>query len=347
MRRFGLIPAPFQEGAQKIADALKRSDRVLISGHVNADGDSVASLTAGGLILRALGKQFALYAAGIPDYLSFVSLPGAVYSSLRHIPFIPQSALIVDCSDTGRMNAELAGRLPDLAVINVDHHIGSNGLGAANWIQPEAAATAQLMAYVALACDLPLVGELADAVAVGLVSDTGGFSHGNTDKHVFSLAACLASGGCDIPQLRENLEANWTLGQMRLWSRLMRRACLLHNGAIAFCNVHLRDFRECGTAIEHLEGFVEQLRRLRGVRIAALLREDKPGMHKYSLRSFGSTNVQAIAARLNGGGHTNAAGGTLYASPGQAKKLLLAAITRQLDSEESPTLPPCSSDIPQ
>jgi phosphoesterase RecJ-like protein len=335
MRRSGLIPARFQEGAKKIADALKRNDRVLISGHVNADGDSVASLTAGGLILRALGKQFALYAAGIPEYLSFVTLPGAVCSSLRHIPFTPQSALILDCSDTGRLSAELAGRLPDLAVINVDHHVGSDGLGAVNWIQPEAAATVQLMAYVAIACDLPLEGELADAVALGLVSDTGGFSHGNTDRHVFSLAACLASGGCDIPRLRENLEANWTLGQMRLWSRLMRRASLLRNGAIAFCDVRPRDFRECGVTAEHLEGFVEQLRRLRGVRIAALLREDKPGICKYSLRSFGSTNVQAIAARLNGGGHINAAGGTLRASPGQAKKLLLAAATRQLDSEEN------------
>ncbi|GFH63396.1 MAG: DHH family phosphoesterase [Candidatus Desulfovibrio kirbyi] len=332
---FETLPARFQEGAQCIANALNRCNRVVVSGHINADGDSVASLAAAGLILCALGKEYALYSStGIPDYLSFI--PATVCTSLKSLPFAPRSALILDCCDIGRLSAELAACLPKLSSVNVDHHLGGEGLGnLANWVQPESAATAQLMAYVALACHLPLEGRLADAVALGIVSDTGGFCHSTTDEHVFRLATHLAAGGCNIPQLREKLEARWSVGQMRLWARLMRRSLLLRNASVIFCAVRLRDFRECGATKEDMEGFVEQLRRLRGVKVAALLREEKPSLCKFSLRSFGATNVQAAAASLNGGGHRNAAGGTLRLALPQARISLLAAIMRRLDSEEA------------
>lgn len=332
-----LIPAFFRDGAQRMAQALRGVDRVLVSGHVNPDGDAVGSLAAAGHILRAMGKEFILYSStGLPQYLKFFPLPGTVRTSLKHLPFTPRSALLLDCGEPHRLGSELADRLPRLTSVNIDHHLGGNGMGSlANWVEPQAAATAQLMAYVALAAGLPLENELACDVALGIITDTGGFCHGNTSADVFSLCAHLVRNGCDLTGLRERLENTWSMGRMRLWGRLMDRARLERNGEIAFCRVLLEDLRQCRALKEDLEGFVEQLRRLGGARAAALLREDSPELCKFSLRSYGATDVRAAAAALGGGGHLNAAGGTLRMMPDRAEEALLAAVNAQLDREDN------------
>ena len=102
---------------------------------------------------------------------------------------------------------------------------------------------------------------------------------------------------------------------------------------MCFCPVYLEDLRKCGALKEDIEGFVEQLRRLRGVHVAAVLREDSPTSCKFSLRSYGSIDVRAAAVRLGGGGHRNAAGGTLRADLAAASTQLLAAIAEELDAE--------------
>lgn len=331
-----LIPAHFRDGACRMAAALRDVDRVLVSGHVNPDGDAVGSLAAAGHILRSLGKEFILYSStGLPQYLQFFPLPGTVHTSLEHLPFTPRCALLLDCGEPHRLGRELAQRLPSLTSLNIDHHLGGDGMGSlANWVDPEAAATAQLMAYVALAAGLPLKNELACAVALGIITDTGGFCHGNTSANIFSLCARLVEDGCDLTGLRERLENTWSMGRMRLWGRLMERARLERNGEVAFCPVLLEDLRQCRALKEDLEGFVEQLQRLGGVRVAALLREDAPQLCKFSLRSYGDTDVRATAAALGGGGHLNAAGGTLRLRSEQAAEVLLAAINAQLAKED-------------
>ncbi|MGE9984660.1 DHH family phosphoesterase [Desulfovibrio sp. SGI.169] len=332
-----LIPARFYDGAFRMVAALRGLDRVLLAGHVHPDGDAVGSLAAAGHILRALGKEFILYSGtGLPQYLRFFPLPGTVRTSLEHLPFTPRCALLLDCGEPHRLGGELAERLPDFTTLNIDHHLGGDGMGSlANWVEPAAAATAQLMAYIALAAGLPLQGDLARAVALGVITDTGGFCHGNTSAAVFALCAHLVENGCNLTELRERLENNWTLGRMRLWGRLMERARLERGGEVAFCLVTLKDLRQCRALKEDLEGFVDQLRRLGGVRVAAVLREEEPGICRFSLRSYGDTDVRATAAALGGGGHLNAAGGALNQMPEQAASTLLAAINAQLDKEDA------------
>lgn len=330
-----LIPAHFRDDAFRMAAALQKLDRVIVSGHVNPDGDAVGSLAVAGHILHALGKEFILYSStGLPQYLRFFPLPGILHSSLEHLPFMPRCALLLDCGEPHRLGDELARRLPDLVSLNIDHHLAQGGMGSLdNWVAPNAAATAQLMAYVALAAGLPLKGELARAVALGIITDTGGFCHGNTNADVFSLCAHLAEGGCDLANLRECLKNNWSLGHMYLWGRLAGRVRLEHGGDTAFCMATLEDLRQCRALKEDLEGFVDHLRRLSGIRVAALLREDAPKTCRFSLRSYGSTDVHAIAALLGGGGHLNAAGGALNMPPDQAARALLDAIGAHLDNE--------------
>jgi phosphoesterase RecJ-like protein len=331
-----VIPVPYQDGARRAAEAIRGIDGVIVASHVNPDGDAIGSLAAAGHILRSIGKKFMLYSgAGLPRSFSFLSLPDIVHTSLERPPLPLHGALFLDCNEPRRLGQELAGRVSGLDGVNIDHHPGKGMGSRANWIFPQAAATAQLMAYVAVCLGLPLSGGIADAVAVGIITDTGAFRHANTDADALLLTAHLMKNGCDIARLRELLENDWSLERMRLWAKLQCRVRLERGNTVAFCRVMADDLLEHQCGKEDLEGFVEHLRRLRGVRVAALLLEESRQRCKFSLRSAEGSNVLAAASALGGGGHVNAAGGTLRLAPDRAESVLLAGLCRQLDRESA------------
>jgi phosphoesterase RecJ-like protein len=179
------VPLAYRDKARFIATALQRLDNVIVAAHANPDGDAVGAMIAAGHILHSIGKKFVLYSGtGLPRALDFLPLPDAVHTSLDNLPFSVKGALLLDCNEPHRLGPELSGRIANFASVNVDHHPGQGMGTVANWVFPQAAATAQLVAYIALCLALPLSGTLGDAVAIGLISDTGGFFHGNTDADV-------------------------------------------------------------------------------------------------------------------------------------------------------------------
>lgn len=322
------VPEKWRGDALRVADALRGLDRVLVAAHVNLDGDALGSMAAAGYLLAGMGRKFALYSStGLPGTLAFLPLPGKLHTSLTHLPFAPESALFLDCDEPYRLGAELAQHADDVPSVNIDHHLGGPGMGSiANWVDPGAAATAELMACVALALEQPLTGPLADSVALGLITDTGGFCHGNTDADVFELCALLARGGCRISDLRERLDSGWRMGRLRLWSRLLGRVRLACDERVAVCPVFQEDLQECHASREEMEGMVDWFRRIQGVRVAALLREEGPECCKFSLRSRGNVDVRGMARALGGGGHRNAAGGTVDLPMAAAEAVLLETV---------------------
>ena len=149
---------------------------------------------------------------------------------------------------------------------------------------------------------------------------------------VFRLAALLSDSGCDIHKLREKLDNNWSPARMALWARLMQRVEISCDGRAALALARLEDLRQCGALKEDLEGLVEQFRRLRGVEASGILREDAPGVYKLSLRSTGTTDVRSVAVQFGGGGHRNAAGGTLRMEGEEAFDAVRTALCRMLRS---------------
>lgn len=335
------VPEKWRGDALRVAEAVRGLDHVLIAAHVNLDGDALGSMAAAGWVLKALGRRFTLYSpTGQPATLAFLPLPARLHTSLAHLPFAPESALLLDCDTPGRLGRELADCVADFASVNIDHHLGGPGMGTvANWVTPEAAATAQLMACVALALGLPLTGELADAIALGLITDTGGFCHGNTTADVFELCALLSRGGCRIAELREQLDSGWSMGRLHLWSRLLGRVRLACDERVAICPVFREDLRECHASREEMEGLVDWFRRIKGVRVAALLREEgrEEGEEscKFSLRSRGWVDVRVMAQALGGGGHRNAAGGTIDLPMAAAEGVLLETVGAALAAQEA------------
>lgn len=318
------IPQVFTEGVQKVAAAIPSINRVILAAHVNLDGDALGSLASMAHILKSLDKECFIYSCtGIPDYLHFFQLPCPVYEDLAYLPYRPEAAIYLDCGEPARLGKALAAAYADWPSINIDHHPGDGGMGTlANCIYPEAAATAQLTAYIAWALGLALKGGLADSVALGLITDTGSFCHGNITAAVMELCAALLQNGCKISHLRECLYNNWSKDKLRLWGRLFTTVEFSAHGELALCAVSKEEMIHYHCGAEDVEGLVEKFRQIKNIKISALIREETDQLCKFSLRSSGHVDVRSLAAQLGGGGHQNAAGGLIRLSLSEARELL-------------------------
>ena len=301
---------------EDILDVLRRHDRVLITAHAHPDGDAMGSCLALAWALRAIGRNALVFNQdGVPGFLRFLPLPGPVLTSVEQLPCEPELVVVLDCGDRARVGEALQPLMDRVPTVNIDHHLSNPNFGtAANWVVTSAAATGELVGRIAEELRAPMQGALAQALYVAVSTDTGNFSYGNTSPGALRLTARLVEEGLDIASIREKLENNWSETKLRLWGRLMSETRILEDGRLAAALVTRRMLAETGATREDTEGFVEQLRRLTGVRVALLLREEeKDGtvVTKASLRSSGPDNVRDVAAQFSGGGHKNAAGATV------------------------------------
>jgi len=313
--------------AAEIAAMLRERDNILVAAHAGPDGDAIGATAAAGWLLHGLGKRFALYnMSGLPASYAWVRLPQPLLSSLEELSFAPELLVALDCGEAQRLGPDLARLLETLPSINLDHHLENPHFGSqGNWVDPDMAATGQMVAEVARAAGLPLSGGLAEGLCLSLVSDTGSFAFGNTSAGVFRLMAELLDKGLDFAGLREQMDTQWSLARSALWGRLLGKVESRFDGRLILCAVRREDMDACGAATDDLEGFVELLRRHRGSKLAATIREEAPDRCKLSARSYGGGEARALAVRFGGGGHKNAAAATLHEPMDGALEKVIAA----------------------
>jgi phosphoesterase RecJ-like protein len=293
--------------SQDITTILKNSRSFLVAAHVNPDGDAIGSMAAAGFLLQALGKEAILYSpAGMPSRYAWLPLPCPV---VRHLPeTLPEWTLALDCGSPQRLGKELFERLDPARTLNIDHHGDNPAFGAVNWIDPAEPAVGAMVAKLARQAGVPLEGGLAEAVYLAVTTDTGHFTYGNTTPEVLELAAGLLRGGLPLERINADIHNQWSLAGMKLWRRVMGSLEVRRGGLLAWAVVRSEDFEATGATAEDCEEFINFFRRLKGLRVCVLVRQEGPERWKMSLRSQGADNVQAVAARFGGGGHRNAAG---------------------------------------
>lgn len=313
----------------EIADILRREDGFLVASHANPDGDALGSIVAMGHLLAALGKRFALYnQSGVPPVHDWLPLPGPVHTRVPDGVFA--RTIVMDCGAAHRVGDELAARLVREETVNIDHHLGNPMFGAVNWVDTTMSSVGEMVAHLAHDLEVPLSGPLGEAVYLAMVTDTGSFTFGNTQPRVLSLAAEIIGLGLDVQDFNHRLQNNWSPGRLALWSLVLGRARYARDGKVGFIRIGRADLQATGTTALDTDNLVNMVRRVRGVQVAVSLREDAPNRIKFSLRSTGDVNVQAMAATLGGGGHKNAAGGTVESDMDTAEAVVEAAVAKGL-----------------
>ncbi len=314
---------------QKILDLLQTEDRFLVAAHSNPDGDALGSTAAMGWVLQELGKQFWLYnASPLPTRFSWVSLPQPLHHDPP--PWEPHWYVLLDCGDVRRIGKEANIRLPADKVVNIDHHVSNIGFGGLNLVEAGRSSVGEIIGYLAMDLGLSLHGALGEAIYLAMVTDTGSFSFESTSPECMELAAEIIRQGLNPGLFNARMQNQWRLNRLHLMGAVLRRARLYCDGRIGVVSIPAEVRAQTHATIEDCDDVVDYIRRVKGIRVAVSLREDEPRKVKFSLRSFGNTDVGAMAAAVGGGGHKNAAGGELLYPLKEAESFLIRLVEKHL-----------------
>jgi len=323
------------DARSSVLEQIRDRERFLVATHENPDGDALGSLIAMHHILRELGK----------DVLTFMSegdfpLPPE-YRSLRIDDLVHQApadigqrtAIALDC---GNIDRTPDGVLEAAAtLLNIDHHHDNTGFGDVNLIEPEASCTAEIVFELMGRLGVGASGEIAQALYIALVTDTGRFMYESTGPAAHRMAAALIEAGVDVQAIYRRLYEDVPEAKIRLLGRALQGISRYDQGVLTVATLAARDFEELGAEQSYSEGVVDHLRAIRGTRVAALLRGLPEGGYKISLRATDdSVDVSAIARAQGGGGHRRAAGFQSESSDAQVIAFLRSQIAAQLDPQD-------------
>lgn len=306
-----------------ILRVLRQGERFLVCSHSRPDGDAVGSMLALGMLLNQLGKSADLVTADrVPAVYRRLSGAGSIRTAMRiYGPY--DAAILLECD--GVQRTRLRG-LEDLFLINIDHHVTGREFAALNWIDRHAVSAGAMVYRLALAAGAEVTPEMASCLYTTLLTDTGAFCYGAVNESTFALAREFVQAGADPLAIAHEVFFSVPAAKLLLLGAALRR--LKHEGRMAWIWVTQQDMVQSCAAEEDCEGFVNLALGVAGVDIAIFLRELPEGLIRLSLRSRGEVNVAAVAARLGGGGHENAAGCTLEGPMERALEEILVELRR-------------------
>ena len=299
--------------AAEVAARLRSETRVLVLTHESPDGDALGCVSAFRLMAEQLGTECQAYIPGsstFPDeYLFLPKLDGVLRGAPPHVDE-QTTVYMLDCASLLRSNAD---QIPEGAVrVNIDHHQDNPGYGEFNLIDPTAASTTAILFDVFKAGGLKIDADIATALYVGLVTDTGRFQYSNTNPFAHCMAAELQEAGVDVNTVYRQVYESTPLPKLMLLQRALCHMEIRLGGALVLSWLGPDDYTQTGAHEGHGEGIIDTLRRIQGVKVAALIKERRSPEHtdcKVSLRSTdGKVNVAALANKQGGGGHVRAAG---------------------------------------
>ena len=328
------IAGPTASTRAEVLDALRQGDRYVLVTHENPDGDALGSLVAMEGVMRALGK----------DSLTFIG-PGefplpyeyAFFEFEDLITDVPsdvgdRTIVFLDCGNFDRNAVEIG----DAPILNLDHHHDNTHFGTVNHVVAGASCTAEIVWDLMRGLGVALTPRIAEALYVGLVTDTGRFMYENTGPAAHVMAADLIEAGVDVHDIYRRLYEGVPEPKLTLLTRALSRVQRFDDGRLTFARLAREDFAQTGAEESYTEGIIDHLRAVQGTKVAALAREltgaDCEGRSKVSLRATdGAVDVSLIARAQNGGGHRQAAGFATRMSPDELVAFLRQEVTAQLD----------------
>ena len=328
-----------QTDMQAVAAALRENDRFLVTSHEAPDGDALGSLLAMGLALRKLDKDVVMFLGGpapLPGEYRFLELKQRGLVRTRPSDFAERVLVAVDCASAARVGAEPGVVDAARFTINIDHHHDNPRFGDLNLIVPDASSTGEVLADLFPELGVALTPEIAEALYIALVTDTGRFQYANTSPKALRLAADLVEAGADVHRVFQGVYENVQFAKLKLLARALERAHVLEGGEIVVSHLLRGDFEAVGATEPYSEGIIDVLRSVEGSAVSALIREpprDTGPARKVSLRSsVDEVDVSAIARKSGGGGHREAAGFSSDLSVDEITEFIVREVMAQVGS---------------
>jgi phosphoesterase RecJ-like protein len=335
------VDVKYQPGVQ-LVDALAGKRRVVLTAHVDHDPDGLGSVLGLAHILRRSGwdavpvcvGNVPSFAPALPGSEHIVQFPSRLDGGESPEPILrPGDALVVmDTPTAERMAAFYEVHrdvLPHCQVIVFDHHYTNDRYGTVNYVDPTAAATAEVVVDVLDAGGIELDHDGAVGLMAALLADTQCFRTENTTARSLLLGHRLASAGAPIYPIAELLFKTRPVAGLKLWGSAL--ASLHADDDVVWTAITQEMLRQTHATMEEAEGLVDLLLSTRGTRVAIVLKEAHPGETKVSMRTVPGVDATRVVGAFGGGGHQRAAGCTILAEPSEAARRLLPLVFAELE----------------
>ena len=321
----------------QVLEELHAADKLIVVTHENPDGDALGSLVAMQEILTAIGKDCLIFMAArelpLPQEYRFLTLSHQVSAPPADID--ERTIVFLDCGNLERNPGEAFQR-PGVRILNIDHHHDNTRFGTVNLVVPAASCTAEIVWELMHRLDVAPTLTIAEALYVGLITDTGRFMYENTGRRAHLMAAELIDAGVDVHEIYRRVYERVPYGKLALLARGLANIERYDDGRLTMTALSADDFSASGAEESYSEGVIDHLRAVEGTAIAALVRarggNSQAGLRKVSLRASDERiDVSRIARAQGGGGHRQAAGFTTEMSQEQLVRFLREQLAAQLD----------------
>ncbi|MDX1447580.1 MAG: bifunctional oligoribonuclease/PAP phosphatase NrnA [Acidimicrobiia bacterium] len=305
----------FERAVEVIGDA----DELVLACHIGPDGDALGSMLGFGMAASRAGKRVVASFGTpfvVPDTYRFLELDLLVPPAQ-----VPEEPAVFVCFDAG--SADRLGELAAVAsragtVVVIDHHVTNEGFGDVNLIDPEAAATAEIVIRLLERLGWEVDQPMATALLAGLVTDTGRFQYSNTTPETLRAAARMIEAGARPEVIGQHVYEETPFGYLRAAGAVLGRAQLDPDRRLVWSILTKEDLAESGISHGDTDPLIDSVRTAIESDVALLVKEMEGGRVKGSLRSRGRVDVGALAVELGGGGHHNAAGFTMEGTAEEA-----------------------------
>jgi phosphoesterase RecJ-like protein len=296
-----------------VLERVRRDASFVVATHENPDGDALGSLIGMHGLLTALGKDSEMFIAPtdlpLPREYRCAALEHAIQAAPADIG--QRTVVMLDCGNIDRNPAAVLKHGAHL--LNIDHHHDNTMFGTLNLVDPSASCTAEIVWDLMHGLDVAPTAAIAEALYIGLVTDTGRFMYENTGPLAHRMAAELVAAGVNAPAVYRRLYEEIPLAKLTLLGVALGRIQRFDTGALTLVSLDAEDFERLSAEESFSEGIIDHLRSVAGTKVAALIREltapESRGKRKVSLRATGDdVDVSAIARTQGGGGHRRAAG---------------------------------------
>ena len=298
-----------------IAEIIKESKRIMITTHINPDGDGIE---AGLALMLALNKinsdkemtvRFAIDDS-IPSYIEYIDASCLIEKTEFVKSKYDFDLLIsVDAASEARIGNSIKFLSENTKFINIDHHVSNTKFAQINYIDTSAASSAEIIYSLITIMGIEIDKIIGEPIYAGIINDTGNFSHNNVTESNFLIAANLRKIGVDTEKATKNMFYTKKISALKITGEVLSTMIFDTETKLSIGIATKEMLKKCQADKSDTEGIVDILRSLDTAETALFLREDAPGIFKGSLRSNGP-DVNKIAGIFGGGGHIRAAGFT-------------------------------------
>lgn len=318
---------------EQLYSRIQQCSTIAVTSHFRPDGDAIGSTLALGLALQSMGKKVYMWNEdGVPARYAFLEGAELIQPLPETVPADVEMLICVDTGDWKRLGDRTQQLLVDFPlIVNVDHHGTNTRYGHLQVIEPETAACAFVLFNMLKSWGVKMTRPVADALYVGISTDTGSFQYGSTTPEVMHAAGELLAAGVDVAGVNRRVYQEVPYSSLLMQREVLNHMVVEAGGRLAHYSMPAGRKAELQVSLEDTKDLVDVVRVLQGVKVAIIFEDLEDGRIRVSLRSKdASISVAAIASLFGGGGHAMASGIRMRGELADCREKVLNAVRKEL-----------------